>query len=159
MKEVRRENLRALLEGPRFKGDRAAFCAAAGISKGRLSQLLDKNKSFGDVAAQNLCEVLGLPADYLNLPIHEGEPVHHEDVLEPPPLHLSVKGLSVHAIGLAKLFDEVPTSNLLHWNQTYQKVLQILIEAAQPKPAQGQFVTVEKLRESHPSLPTEKQRH
>lgn len=41
MKELRRERLKALLNGPRFKGDRAAFCNAAEITNGRLTQLLD----------------------------------------------------------------------------------------------------------------------
>lgn len=61
MKELRRERLKALLNGPRFNGDRAAFCAAADITNGRLTQLLDQDQPFGDTAYQNLRDKLGLP--------------------------------------------------------------------------------------------------
>lgn len=61
MKELRRERLKALLNGPRFNGDRAAFCAAADITNGRLTQLLDPDQPFGDTADQNLRDKLGLP--------------------------------------------------------------------------------------------------
>lgn len=60
MKETRRTRLNELLDGRRFNGDRAAFCRAANITKGRLTQLLDPREAFGDVAARNLCEALGL---------------------------------------------------------------------------------------------------
>jgi len=61
MKELRRERLKALLNGPRFNGDRAAFCTAADITNGRLTQLLDPDQPFGDTADQNLRDKLGLP--------------------------------------------------------------------------------------------------
>jgi len=64
MKDIRRAILIDLLAGPRFMGDRVAFCQAAGITNGRLSQLLDPKEVFGDVAAKNLCEKLELPEDY-----------------------------------------------------------------------------------------------
>lgn len=66
MRELRRARFKALLEGPRFKGDRAAFCAASGLSKGRVSQLLDPAEPFGDVVAQRLVESLGLRAGYFD---------------------------------------------------------------------------------------------
>lgn len=64
MKELRRERLKALLNGPRFNGDRAAFCTAADITNGRLTQLLDPDQPFGDVAERNLREDLNLPDDF-----------------------------------------------------------------------------------------------
>lgn len=73
MKELRRERLKALLNGPRFNGDRAAFCAAAEITNGRLSQLLDPDQPFGDTADQNLRDKLGLPDGFFtkHLPSNE----------------------------------------------------------------------------------------
>lgn len=65
MDEIRRANLLKLLNGPRFGGDRKAFCKAADITNGRLSQLLDPNETFGDTAARNLKEKLGLEDGYL----------------------------------------------------------------------------------------------
>ena len=62
MKDARRKALLELLNGKPFHGDRAAFCVAAGITKGRLSQLLSQHEPFGDRAAFALEERLGLPA-------------------------------------------------------------------------------------------------
>lgn len=61
MKNTRRERFNSLLAGPRFNGDRSAFLKASGLSKGRLTQLLDPSQPFGDTAAKNLCEKLHLP--------------------------------------------------------------------------------------------------
>ena len=38
----------------------------SGLSKGRLSQLLDESQPFGDVAARNLADRLSLPPDYFD---------------------------------------------------------------------------------------------
>ncbi len=53
MHALRRQKLRFLLDH-QFKGDRGAFLKASGLTKGRLSQLLDPDEPFGDVAARNL---------------------------------------------------------------------------------------------------------
>lgn len=66
MKEQRRIRLRELLESPRFAGDRAKFCQDAGITNGRLSQLLDPKEAFGDVAAKNLAEALNLDLKFFD---------------------------------------------------------------------------------------------
>jgi len=60
MRNIRRKRLADLLKSARFNGDRSAFCGSAGISKGRLTQLLDPKEAFGDVAAKNLCDSLDL---------------------------------------------------------------------------------------------------
>lgn len=65
MHDLRRQRLRDLID-TRFRGDRGAFLSAAGLSKGRLSQLLDPNMPFGDNAARNLEERLELPAGYFD---------------------------------------------------------------------------------------------
>ena len=38
----------------------------SGLTKGRLSQLLDPDQPFGDVAARNLCERLSLDPGYFD---------------------------------------------------------------------------------------------
>lgn len=53
MHALRRHKLRSLLED-RFKGDRGEFLKVSGLSKGRLTQLLDPAEPFGDIAARNL---------------------------------------------------------------------------------------------------------
>jgi hypothetical protein len=65
MHALRRRKLEDLLAN-RFKGDRGVFLKEAGISKGRLSQLLDPNLPFGDTAARNLEERLRLPDGYFD---------------------------------------------------------------------------------------------
>jgi hypothetical protein len=65
MHSLRRYKLRHLLEVD-FKGDRGAFLNATGLSKGRLSQLLDPSEPFGDVAARNLEERLHLEPGYFD---------------------------------------------------------------------------------------------
>ena len=66
MKQQRRKRLQELLLSQRFNGDRARFCAAAGLTNGRLSQLLNPAQQFGDNAAARLCDALGLPDGYFD---------------------------------------------------------------------------------------------
>jgi hypothetical protein len=65
MHALRRSKLRHLLE-VEFKGDRGVFLKKSGLTKGRLSQLLDPKEPFGDVAARNLAERLELPPGYFD---------------------------------------------------------------------------------------------
>lgn len=65
MHALRRQKLRDLLTY-RFKGDRGAFLRASGLTKGRLTQLLDPDQPFGDVAARNLEERLQLDVGYFD---------------------------------------------------------------------------------------------
>lgn len=67
MKAIRRQRLIKLLDGPRFNGDRQLFLSASGLTKGRLTQLLDETKPFGDVAARNLCAALELGDDWFDV--------------------------------------------------------------------------------------------
>ena len=68
VKEHRRQRLRDLLAGPPFGGSRAVFGQVTGLTKGRISQLLDPKEPFGDVAARRLASGLGLPEDYFDRP-------------------------------------------------------------------------------------------
>jgi hypothetical protein len=65
MHNLRRKKLELLLE-TRFKGERRRFLDESGLSKGRLSQLLDPNLPFGDTAARNLEERLSLDPGYFD---------------------------------------------------------------------------------------------
>ncbi len=65
MHALRRQKLTLLLID-RFKGDRGAFLKEAGITKGRLSQLLDPEQPFGDVAARNLEQRLNLDPGFFD---------------------------------------------------------------------------------------------
>lgn len=61
VKDYRRKLFEALLKGPPYHGDRVKFGKAAELSKGRISQLLDSKKPFGDLAAHRLEEKLNIP--------------------------------------------------------------------------------------------------
>jgi hypothetical protein len=65
MHALRRQKLRFLLDR-QYKGDRGKFLTDSGLSKGRLSQLLDPDRPFGDVAARNLEERLNLDPGYFD---------------------------------------------------------------------------------------------
>jgi hypothetical protein len=65
MDALRRQKLRHLLD-TRFAGDRGRLLKASGMSKGRLSQLLDDTERFGETAARNLEERLALDPGYFD---------------------------------------------------------------------------------------------
>ncbi|QIM51600.1 hypothetical protein [Hydrogenophaga crocea] len=77
MEEVRKHWLKHLLR-TRFNNERSDLIRAAGITKGRLSQLLADG--FGDTSAKRLVESLGLPANYFDRPIphEEGDSLSEE---------------------------------------------------------------------------------
>ncbi|CAM3405451.1 LexA family protein [Paracidovorax anthurii] len=60
----RKERLRALIDGPPFSGNQAEFARHAGLSKGRINQLLDEQHAFGERSATNLALKLDLSPYY-----------------------------------------------------------------------------------------------
>lgn len=127
MKEIRRENLRKLLASPRFNGDRAKLIQDAGITKGRLAQLLDDDQPFGDAAARNLCEKLDLPENFFNKKEYklEGETGTYE------------KPLTYEAKQIGKLYDLIPEDDIIRRSQAYSgattEIVRVL-EGHKPKP-------------------------
>ena len=63
----RRENFAAYVR-QRLGGDRAKLMRKTGLSKGRITQLFDQKEPFGERAAANLTDALGLPAGYFEKP-------------------------------------------------------------------------------------------
>jgi hypothetical protein len=57
----RKKRLELLIASPPYNGDRTAFIAKSGLTKGRISQLLDPAEAFGERAGMSLAEKLGLP--------------------------------------------------------------------------------------------------
>lgn len=88
MHTLRRQKLRALLEGT-FHNDRGLFLEKSGISKGRLTQLLDPDEPFGDVAARNLEEKLHLEPGYFDS--MDARTLEFALAFESLPLHLKDK--------------------------------------------------------------------
>lgn len=65
MDHVRKHRLAKLIQ-TRFKGERAALINESGLSKGRISQLLDPRETFGERAARELERKLGLTERWLD---------------------------------------------------------------------------------------------
>lgn len=51
----------------KLKGDRRLLMEKTGLTKGRVTQLLDPSEPFGEKAAASLAEKLGLPSDFFSL--------------------------------------------------------------------------------------------
>lgn len=71
----RKKRLQALID-TRYRGDRGAFIAEAGISKGRVTQLLSPSDAFGERAAKALIKKLDLEDGYF-------EKVANAEVISP----------------------------------------------------------------------------
>lgn len=56
----RKRRLRALIDGAPYNGSQQAFAQAAGLTEGRVSQLLDPKHSFGERSARNVASELRL---------------------------------------------------------------------------------------------------
>lgn len=76
----RKARLQALITGKPWLGNQAQFAVAAGVTKARITQLLDPNDSFGERAAKNIADKLNLSDRYFE----EGFGGAIESV-EPPP--------------------------------------------------------------------------
>lgn len=118
MKEIRRSRLKELLE-TRFNGSRTAMWKAAGLSSARLTQLLDENEPFGDIAAENLERSLSLPRGYLN-----GD--------APPEKPRQEGQLSAAATELALLFDLIPENDRLRRAAAHAAATQAILGVLQP---------------------------
>ena len=66
--ETRRANFRLVMKR-RYENSQQKIAAVLGITKGRVSQLLDENEAFGEKVARSIEEKLGLPDGSLEAPI------------------------------------------------------------------------------------------
>jgi hypothetical protein len=66
MPNRRRERFIAYFNGP-LRGSRSKLMERTGLTPGRVSQLFDEKQAFGERAARNLAESLGLPGDYFEV--------------------------------------------------------------------------------------------
>ena len=115
MKNLRRKRLVELLEGPRFNGDRASFLASSGLSKGRLTQLLDPKEAFGDAAARNLCDSLSLPDGWFDSATGSTtatEPRQDALAAVGPTVQMPPLRLSANALMLAQFLDDLPEGQM-----------------------------------------------
>jgi hypothetical protein len=92
MEALRRYKLRQLLD-VQYKGKRELFLSDTGLTKGRLSQLLDEDLPFGEVAARNLEGRLKLEPGYFDN-MH-AQTVHFAVQFDGLPQHVKDRWLSL----------------------------------------------------------------
>lgn len=134
MKELRKQRLRGLLDSPRFAGDRAKFCQDAGITNGRLSQLLDPVQPFGDNAALNLVDKLNLDAKYFE---RQDYKLMGEAPVFALPGRKPEDAFSPLAMLLARMFDKIPEDDVMGRSQAFNAAsieIRAVLDANRPKP-------------------------
>ena len=132
MKNIRRKKLGELLNSPRFAGDRSVFWAQAGITNSRLTQLLDPDESFGEIAASNLVDSLRLDKDFFTRDTHHQKVVEDkkdEQVQQPASSAASEYTLTSSAIDLAMLFDMIPESSRIRRAQAFSAAADAIVSA------------------------------
>jgi phage repressor protein C with HTH and peptisase S24 domain len=85
MTQHRKRRLRALIDGPQFKGSQLALARAVGLTEGRVSQLLDPEDSFGERSAKRIANELRLDERYF-----EAGYIADEETLKVPRLDVVV---------------------------------------------------------------------
>jgi hypothetical protein len=90
----RKERLQALIDGKPYLGSKSAFAARAGLSKGRITQLLDPAEAFGERSARNITAALGLRDErYFERPFSEA-PQEEETRSEPGEVEGAIRVLA-----------------------------------------------------------------
>lgn len=69
----RKDRLRALIEGKPYAGNQAEFGRKAGLTKARITQLLNPDEPFGERAAERLCAKLELSPRWFEQGLATGE--------------------------------------------------------------------------------------
>lgn len=69
----RKDRLRALIEGKPYAGNQAEFGRKAGLTKARITQLLNPDEPFGERAAESLCAKLELSPRWFEQGLATGE--------------------------------------------------------------------------------------
>ena len=122
MRDIRRLRLKNLLESPRFGGNKTKLWKEAGLTSGRLTQLLDESEPFGELAAKNLEAALSLPAGYFSS--------LEEAPVEPSK---SIAGLTTAATELALLYDLIPESDRVGRATAYSEASRAILGVLQKR--------------------------
>lgn len=69
----RKDRLRALIDGKPYAGNQAEFGRKAGLTKARITQLLNPDEPFGERAAESLCAKLELSPRWFEQGLSTGE--------------------------------------------------------------------------------------
>ncbi|MBD9406257.1 helix-turn-helix transcriptional regulator [Acidovorax sp. ACV02] len=95
----RKARLQALIDGKPWEGNQAQFALAAGVTKARITQLLDPSDSFGERAAKNIADKLELPDRFFEAGFHGVMPDREKELAQ----LMSALGLEVIRLTKADL--------------------------------------------------------
>jgi len=111
---TRKQRLQALIDSPTYDGSNVSFAAAVGINKSRVSQLLDPDEPFGERAAKNICDALGLPDRYF-----DEQPQDQKEIRSTVSLSSTVHEVPVLDKGTAGMYKDYLSGKLTAKTQKY----------------------------------------
>lgn len=154
--QYRKSRLRALIDSPAYGGSQASFAKAAGLTEGRVSQLLDPNQSFGERSAKNIASELRLGDRYFEEGFGLSATLHVQSNVEPAlelkksrrvPITGSVRGGDDGYL----VQDTVPDGWVEYWTGDPQAyALRIKGDSMHPRYRAGEFVVVTPSIEAQP---------
>lgn len=152
----RKSRLRALIDSPTYGGSQASFAKAAGLTEGRVSQLLDPNQSFGERSARNIASELRLGDRYFEEGFGFATALQMQSNVEPAlelkksrrvPITGSVRGGDDGYL----VQDVVPDGWVEYWTgDPNAYALRIRGDSMHPRYRAGEFVVVTPSIEAQP---------
>ena len=144
----RKMRLRALIDSPVYGGSQASFAKAAGLTEGRVSQLLDPNQSFGERSAKNIVSELRLEDRYFEEGFGFAAAMQVQSNVEPAlelkksrrvPITGSVRGGDDGYL----VQDTVPDGWVEYWTgDPHAYALRIKGDSMHPRYRAGEFVVI-----------------
>lgn len=152
----RKQRLRALIDSPPYRGSQVEFSRAAGVSEGRISQLLDPAKSFGERSARNIANELRLGERYFE----DGFATKPEDDNSPIPAANEKKPRRVPVTGAVRGGDDgylIQDNGIDGWVDFWTQdprafALRIKGDSMHPRYRAGEYVIVTPSIESQPGM-------
>lgn len=154
--QYRKSRLRALIDSPAYGGSQASFAKAAGLTEGRVSQLLDPNQSFGERSAKNIASELRLGDRYFEEGFGLSATLHVQSNVEPAlelkksrrvPITGSVRGGDDGYL----VQDTVPDGWVEYWTgDPNAYALRIKGDSMHPRYRAGEFVVITPSIEAQP---------
>lgn len=152
----RKARLRALIDSAPYSGSQVSFAKAAGLTEGRVSQLLDPNQSFGERSARNVATELRLGERYFEEGFGFTASLDVQSNVEPA-LELK-KSRKVPITGSVRggddgylVQDVVPDGWVEYWTGDPQAyALRIKGDSMHPRYRAGEFVVITPSIEAQP---------
>ena len=122
----RKDRLRALIDGKPYAGNQAEFGRKAGLTKARITQLLNPDEPFGERAAESLCAKLELSPRWFEQGLAAGEgemvPAAAREPSNVSPAHLRARVPIINWVQAgcwAEIEPGFDLSNTDNWHEVY----------------------------------------